>query len=179
MDFLTILQPLAEVILMVSASFLVLFLSIYLFAKNDRKGFKILVLLTVIMLYSLYCEKLDKIFLAPSYVSTFSQLKNETKWPLRLSLIETEGGNYIEAVIFPGKIPALIRLSSFRSGMPAYVFNENGMLVDSSIDQHDDARYQDKWERAKKRKLITETDFLKIIKTSNSGLNLTNGYSSQ
>ncbi len=178
MDFLSTFQLFGELFLLVAVSCLVLFFSMYISSKNSRSGFKILFLYSVIMSYFLYCEKLDDIFLVPLYVSTFSELNEETKWPLRMSLLETDlGGNYVEVTISPGKIPALIRLSSFRSGMPAYIFNENGVLIDRTVDQHDDARYQEKWEKHKRRKLITKSNFLEIIRKGGSKPNLTNDHS--
>lgn len=163
MNTLKFLLPFSEIILMVSASLLVISLSYYIFRKNNKKGLRILIIFSLTLLYFLYCEKLDNIYSAPSYTSTFSQLNTETKWPLRMTMIEAEDGQYVEAVIFPGKLPSLVRLSSFRSGMPAYVFDLNGKLVDSTIDHHDDDRYQARWEKSKHRNGITETEFIEII----------------
>jgi hypothetical protein len=115
-------------------------------------------------MYFLYCDKLDKIYQAPSYITSFEQLNTETNWPLRMTMMQVEGEQFVEAVVFPGKLSALIRLTSFRSGMPAYVFDSMGRLVDSTIDHHDDDRYQSKWEAYKQRKEITETEFTKMIK---------------
>lgn len=157
------LQPFAEILLMIFATILVVFIAYFVFRKNRANGFRIMVLLSLLLLYFLYCNKLDKIYQVPPYVTTFKQLAAESNWPLRMTMIQTEGQQFVEAVIFPGKLPALIRLTSFRSGMPAYVFDLKGKLIDSTIDHHDDHRYQTKWEDHKQKTEMNEAEFTKII----------------
>lgn len=164
MNTIESLQPFAEVMLMLFATLFVALIAYFVFRKNRASGFRVMALLSLLLTYFLYCDKLDKVYLAPQYVASFEQLTAESNWPLRMNMMQIEGDQFVEAVIFPGKLSALIRLTSFRSGMPAYVFDLTGRLVDSTIDHHDDHRYQTKWEIHKQRTGISETEFAKIIK---------------
>lgn len=108
---------------------------------------------------------MNKVFLPTQSVFNFSDLSEGMNWPLELYKVGSGKEEFIEAVVAPGKLPTLIRLTSFRSGMPAYVFNLKGDLIDSTDDNLDDPRYQDKWYKTSysPRQAITDNPFSKIL----------------
>ena len=144
-------------------------LSLYFVKKNPRRGFRILCTLLLLFVFFQYCDEMDKVFITTQTIYRFADLSEGSDWPLELYKVESDQEEFIEAVVTPGKIPTLLRLTSFRSGMPAYVFDLNGNLVDSTDDNLDDPRYQDKWYKPSyiPRQQIVENPFLQILGNQN------------
>lgn len=158
-------EPFSGIAILLLIQFSWILAAYVVFRKNANKGFFLLCLLALLLVYNSYRQNLDEFFSVPvdGIHSTFDEFYKRSKWPLQLDLITVKNTEYIEAVVSPGKIPSLIRLTTFRSGMPAYVFDTKGNLVDYTIDHHDEARYQDKWERPTARESVTKEDILMRI----------------
>lgn len=154
------LKPLTGVAILLLIQFVWILSSYLLFRKRAKNGFLSLCLLTLLLVYGCYRHSLDALFSVQVTSCSFSEVYDKSNWPLKLDIISVGGTEYVEAIVSPGKLASLIRLTTLRSGMPAYVFNMKGHLVDSTIDHHDEARYQDKWERPDTRISVSKEGVL-------------------
>jgi hypothetical protein len=156
-------EALSGVAILLLIQFGWIFFAYLLFCKKAKKGFLLLCLLTLLLVYNSYRHNLDELFSVNGTFYSFNEVYNKSQWPLRLDLITVDNIEYIEAVVSPGKLASLVRLTTFRSGMPAYVFDIKGRLIDSTIDHYDEARYQDKWERPDVRQSVSKADVIAKI----------------
>ncbi|WP_339133409.1 MAG: hypothetical protein WGN25_12695 [Candidatus Electrothrix sp. GW3-4] len=161
MSLIQTLLSFTGALLILLTGVLIVCLSIYFVRKNPKRGFTIQGTFLLLFMFFQYCDEVDKVFLPTQSISSFSDLSEEVDWPLELYKVESGKEEFIEAVVAPGKLPTLIRLTSFRSGMPAYIFDIKGKLVDSTDDNLDDPRYQDKWYKPSysPRQQITDNPF--------------------
>ncbi len=88
----------------------------------------------------------------------------------QFEVVDYQGNEYVKVrpwsdnlVIFTSY--NLYRLFLLHSYIPEYVFDFKGKLVDWTGDSNDDPRYQDSWGRAKKIRVISMQEYLKIINT--------------
>ncbi len=104
-------------------------LSFYVYKKKPKNGFLLLLFLSFLFIYFSYFRLLVDVYYYQIKISnSFSDVITKSNWPFIVDLISAKGHEYIECEVFPGIIQSLIRLTSLRSGMPAYVFNMEGKL---------------------------------------------------
>lgn len=112
--------------------------------------------LLLVATYSGYCNILDSIYyIAPKKDDSFQDVISRSRWPFLVDKITKDGHVYVELLVFPGVVQSIVRVTSLRSGMPAYIFDMNGHLIDCTIDNYDDPSYQMKWENPKSRSRIS------------------------
>ena len=157
------LLPFSGVAILLLISLFWILVAFLIFRKKAKWGFWLLCSLALLLIYNNYCRNLDELFSVSIDSCSFNEILNKSKWPLRLGIITVNNTEYVEAIIAPGKVESLVRLTTLRSGMPAYIFDMEGHLVDSTIDHHDEARYQDKWARPDTRQSVSRDEVLKRI----------------
>lgn len=164
------------------ASFLFIFLVFRIYRKNPPRGTIFICIFFSLFFFIQYCEEVTKAFSASPNLHTFDAVVEDIRWPVDIVLIENKGEKYCRVTVTPGNpFASFMIFTSFRSGLPEYMFNMQGLLVDSTSDFQDDSRYQSQWGNAIKMKRIKQKDFL--AETRGYGTNIeaspTNGHSSQ
>lgn len=148
--------PLASVLLLIVVSSCWVAISFYFYKKNPRVAFWIVCSLAFLFVYFSYCRLVDQAFtVEEDFEASFHDVLSKSKWPFLVDLMSVDGNDYIQLEVFPGVIQSMIRVTALRSGMPAYIFDLNGRMVDCTIDNNDDIRYQKKWYNPEERTRIT------------------------
>ena len=77
---------------------------------------------------------------------TFEEAITESQWPFLADIISINSQKYVHIEVYPGLIQSMMSVAALRSGMPAYVFNLEGKLIDYTLDNNNDSRFQKKWQ---------------------------------
>ena len=90
-------------------------------------------------------------------IKNYQEFRNYCKKPLSSKILIHKDKTYYELQKEMG-----LRVLILPSGPPAYIFDNNGQLIDWSIDIFEDSEYEKKWGKAKGR-LITIEELDKIL----------------
>lgn len=167
--------PFYSALVLVSFSLLWTYVSYRVGKKSHKTGFFMICSLSIILTYLLYVNLIDESFLLRGeFDITFEEAITESQWPFLVDIISTNGQEYIHLEVCPGLIQSMMSVIALRSGMPAYVFNVEGKLVDYTLDNNNDPRFQKKWQCYNNWKRISMDTAKSLIKTSSRPLQFQN-----
>jgi hypothetical protein len=138
--------------------------------KDPKKGFWFLCLYMLISTHSCVVTSVDR-SATPNYnefkFDTF--LKTNQNLSFEFQLIELNQEQYIRVrphtnnpILYMSY--NLYRLILLNSWVPEYIYDIHGNLVDWTTDNHDDGRYQDKWDHSKEIKTLSRKEIVAMSK---------------
>lgn len=161
------LWPLLAVFIFASLSIFFCIQCLRFCEKRQKLIFYFLFFISIGYVYFSYCHIVDKIFVIEVYPNdSIHDVLKKSEWPFLVDYIYVDNDKYIEMETFPGVIQSFLGLSALKSGMPAYVFDLKGNILDYTNNNNDDNRYLKKWGEVQKRTRITVKEALKTLEVS-------------
>lgn len=158
--------PFASVLLLVFFSLFWIYLSYRISKKNHKIAFRMICALSIILTYLSYIYLVEKSFLLKGdFDISFEEAITESQWPFLADIISINSQKYVHIEVYPGLIQSMMSVAALRSGMPAYIFNLEGKLVDYTLDNNNDPRFQKRWQHYDKWERIPMETARSLIKT--------------
>ena len=139
--------PFKSVLLLVFFSLFWIYISYRISKKNHKAAFRMICTLSIILTYLSYVYLVEKsLLLKGDFDVTFEEATTGSQWPFLADIISINSQEYVHIEVCPGLIQSMMSVAALRSGMPAYVFSLKGKLVDYTLDNNNDPRFQKKWQ---------------------------------
>jgi hypothetical protein len=141
-------------------SLLIIVTVLLIYRKNSATAFYLAILYCLALTFFQFRSQVNESYFPPQGTVSLNFFLNEKKINFICYRLKKNDSLFYELIPDPDSLLIISNLLSFRFGMPSYIFDRNGFMIDWSINADDDIPFIKKWKELEDEREISNANII-------------------